>query len=290
MTNTIVTVDDVAKVAAELVGTDLGLARHFSRDIESSWGGGTGDTIRVRVPSALPSRERSASDSSTALTVDSLSEQSIPVTLSTLAYSNVALSVADLELNLQDMASQVIAPQTRAISRKIEQEAATALLATPASVLTYDAANPAKLVTAMRKQLRDNGVSGETSIIAVAGSQVYADLLDADAIVDGRVRGVEIHEMTRIPADEIVAFVRDAFALVVRAPQAPAGAPASASVRSEGGEFALTAIRAFDAATASDRSIVEALVAVQPMPLAIDNEDGTVTLQANAGAVRVVTV
>lgn len=288
MTNNILTADEIAAVAAKLVGTDLGLAGLFSRDVEDSFHGGAGEVIRVRVPGAVPSRERAAGDVSTPLAIDSITEQSIPVTLDTLAYSNVALSVADLDLNLLDYSAQILVPQTRAISRKVESEAAAALLATPISALTYTASDPAKLFTAMRRQLRTAGVPAESKLVAVVGANVYADLLDADAIDDaGRVRGIEVHESTRIPADNAIAFVKEAFSLVVRAPEPPAGAPFSASVRSDKAEFAMTHIRAFDAATASDRSIVEALVAVTPMPLAVDNEDGTVTLVANGGAVRV---
>ena len=102
------------------------------------------------------------------------------------------------------------------------------------------------------------------------------------------MRGFEIHESRRIRADEVVAFVREALSLVVRAPEPPAGAAFAASVRAEGDSpFALTHIQAFDVSTGSDRSIVEALVAVVPMPLAVDRENGTVELVPHGGAVRV---
>lgn len=293
MPNTILTADEIAEVGAKLVGTDLGISKLFSSDVAADFGGGTGETIRVRIPGAVPSRERAANDTTTALAVDTITEQSVPVTLDTLAYSNVALSVADTELSLVSFGKQVLEPQTRAITRKVESEAAAALLATPATALTYAAATPAKLFTAIRKTLRDRGVSAEAKIVAIVGSSVYADILDAapgsgfDAN-GSTVRGIEIHESSRVPADEAIAFVREAFSLVVRAPEPPAGAPYAASVRAEGDSpFALTHIQAFDVATGSDRSIVEALVAVVPMPLAVDRENGTVELVPHGGAVRV---
>ena len=293
MPNTILNADEIAAVAARLVGLDLGISKLFSSDVTADFGGGTGETIRVRVPGAVPSRERAANDTTTALAVDTISEQSVPVTLDTLAYSNVALSVADTELNLVDFTKQVLDPQSRSITRKVEAEAATALLATPATTLAYTAATPAKLFTQIRKTLRDRGVDAEAKIVAVVGSSVYADILDAapgsgfDA--NGTtVRGIEIHESSRVPADNVIAFVREAFSLVVRAPEPPAGAPYAASIRAEGDSpFALTHIQAFDVASGSDRSIVEALVAVVPMPQARDNEDGTVTLVPHGSAVRV---
>ncbi|MBT2499797.1 hypothetical protein J7E25_11895 [Agromyces sp. ISL-38] len=292
MPNTILTADEIASTAAKLVGGDLGISKLFSSDVAADFGGGTGETIRVRVPGAVPSRERAANDTTTALAVDTISEQSVPVTLDTLAYSNVALSVADTELNLIDFGSQVLDPQARSITRKVEAEAAAALLATPATALTYAAATPAKLFTAIRKTLRDRGVSAESKIVAVVGSSVYADLLDGPVGTwdanGSTVRGIEIHESSRVPADNVIAFVREAFSLVVRAPEPPAGAPYGASIRAEGDSpFALTHLQAFDVATGSDRSIVEALVAVVPMPQAKDNEDGTVTLVPHGNAVRV---
>ncbi|GAA1950565.1 P22 phage major capsid protein family protein [Agromyces allii] len=293
MPNTILTADEIATIGAKLVGADLGLSNLFSRDVAADFGGGKGETIRVRVPGAVPSRERAADDTTTPLAVDTISEQSISVELSTLAYSNVAISVADAELNLVDFAKQVLYPQTRSVTRKVETEAAAALLATPATTLAYTAATPAKLFTQLRKTLRDRGVDAESKIVAVVGSSVYADILDAP-VGSGfdsngtTVRGIEIHESSRVPADNVVAFVKEAFSLVVRAPEPPAGAPYAASVRAEGDSpFALTHIQAFDVATGSDRSIVEALVAVAPMPLAVDRENGVVELVPHGGAVRV---
>ncbi|MBT2523267.1 hypothetical protein [Arthrobacter sp. ISL-28] len=140
----------------------------------------------------------------------------------------------------------------------------------------------------MRKVLRDAGVSTDAPLFAAVGSAVYGDLLDSDAIDEnGKVRGFLVVESTRLAADEIVGFVKEAFALVVRAPQVPAGAPFGASVN-EGG-FALRYVRSFDRTVAADRSLVSAFVGVQSLPLAVDNEAGVVNLVANGGAVRVLT-
>ncbi len=291
MANTILTADEIATIAASLAGQDLGLAALFSRDVEADFGGGTGATIRVRVPGAVQAHERSAFDKTTPLAVDEIVEQSIPVTLDTLVYSNVPLSVGDQELNIVDFGVQILKPQTSAIVKNIEAQAAAALVATPATTVTYAAATPAKAFTKLRSTLRANGVSSGARMRAAVGSDVWADLLDGPlgTFDEGgkTVRGVEVYESTRIPAKEVVAFIPEAFSLVVRAPQVPAGAPFGASVKSGG--FALTHLQTFDSATASDRSIVEALVAVTAMPLAVDNEDGTVDLVEHGGAVRIVT-
>ncbi|WP_353813859.1 P22 phage major capsid protein family protein [Agromyces sp. SYSU T00266] len=286
MTNDILTADAVASVAANIVGQDMNLAALLYKDLANEFVGGRGSTVRVRVPGAVPSRTRNAFDTTTAMAVDTIAEVGISVTLDTLAYSNVALAPGDLDLALEDHAAQVLRPQASSIAKHIEAATADAMSATAATALTYSAADPAKTFTAIRRTLRSNGVPADARLIAAVGANVYADLLDADAFDEnGKVRGFEVHESTRIAADDVIGFIPEAYALVVRAPEVPAGAPYGASVRENG--FALTHLRAFDANTAADRSIVEALVAVQPMPLPVDNEDGTVTLLTDGGAVRV---
>lgn len=289
MSNTFLTAENLARTAAAIVGQDMNLSAHVYRDLEADFAAGKGNVIKVRVPGAVAAQTRGIYDTATPLTSDEIAEQSIDVTLDTHVYDNVVLSEGDLDLEIDNYAAQVLRPQSSAIVKYIEKAVATAMSATPESTtITYSAAEPAKTFTKIRKALRDNGVSTDAKLVAAVGSGVFGDLLDADAIDDqGKVRGILIVESTRLAADEIVAFVKEAFALVVRAPQVPQGAPFGASVN-EGG-FALRYIRSFDGTVAADRSLVSSFVGVQSMPLAVDNEDGTITLVANGGAVRVLT-
>jgi hypothetical protein len=297
----ILTPSDVAGVAARLVGTDLNLARLISTDYAADFAGHRGSTVNVRVPGAVAASTKDARDTTTPLVASPIVEQSIPVTLNTLAYSNVPLAPGHYDLDIESFAAQILRPQADALVEYVEAEIADALQATPeTTAITYAAATPAKTFTAIRRTLRQNGVPAGTKLTAVVGANVYADLLDADAEVGSdqilRVRGFEIHESTRLAADEIVGFVPAAFSLVVRAPEPPAGAPFSASVRTDAvagpdratSGFAVTHIRAFDTSTGVDRSIVQALVAVAAMPLPVRVDDA-IELVANAGAVRVLT-
>lgn len=292
MVNSTLVPDHVATLAATLVGLDLSLALLVHRDIEAEFSGQRGGSVRVRVPGAVPARTR-GTHALTPIERDSVTEQAITVTLDTEAYSAVPLSDGDLDLDLVDFASQILRPQSQAIVKYVERTVAAAMQATPASAITYAAANPAKTFTAIRRQLRDNGVGSDAKLVAAVGSSIYADLLDApngtwDA--DGKsVRGIRIVESTRLAPKEIVALVPEAFALVVRAPAVPDGAAYGASIKDgpEKREFALRYIRSFDTNIAADVSIVTAFVGVQPMPLAVDKEDGTVDLVDNGGVIRV---
>ncbi|WIB66227.1 P22 phage major capsid protein family protein [Curtobacterium sp. MCBD17_035] len=294
MPNQLLTPDNIAGTAAALVGKGLGLAALLHRDLEADFSAGSGDTVKVRVPGAIAVQTKGIYDTTTPLVRGSISEQSIDVKLTTHAYDSVVLSEGDMDLEIGDFAKQILLPQADAIVNYVERTVAATLKATPETELSYDPAAPARVFTQIRRQLRDNGVPTTATLIAAVGSGVMADLIDGpigssgttfDA--DGKVRGFQIVESTRLAANEIVAFVPEAFALVVRAPASPDGAPYSASVKSEG--FALRHIRSYDPSLAVDTSLLSAFVGVQAMPLAIDNEDGTVTLKPNAGAVRVLT-
>jgi len=287
MVYALLTPDKIASVAATLVGADLGLAGLVYRDVERDFGDGSGDTVKIRVPGALASQTRGVR-SLDPLVRGTLQEQHVDVVLSDEVYDQIPLARGTLDLDLVDFSKQILVPQASAIVRHIERTVAAAMSATPeTTTITYDAAAPAKTFTQIRRALRDNGVGSETPLLAAVGSGVYGDLLDADALENDSVRGFRVYESTRLASDEIVGFVEQAFALAVRAPVAPEGAPYSASVK-EGG-FALTHVRAFDPTIGADTSLVSALVGCRAMPLAIDNEDGTVTLTPHAGAVRVLT-
>ncbi|MET4620426.1 hypothetical protein ABIE18_001875 [Arthrobacter sp. 2762] len=291
MTNSFVTAENVARVAANLVGQDLNLAGKVHRDLEADFATGKGNIVKVRVPGAVAAQTRSIYDTSTPLVSDEIAEQSIDVELTDHVYDNVVLSEGDLDLEIASFAAQVLRPQSIAIVKHVERAVAAAMRATPeTTAITYTAATPAKTFTQIRKALRDNGVPTEAPLMAAVGSAVYADLLDGPMGTwddSSKVRGFEIIESTRLAPDEIIGFVREAFALVVRAPRVPDGAPFGASVTEKG--FSLRYIRSFDGTVAADRSLVSAFVGVQSMPLAVDNENGTISLVENGGAVRVLT-
>ncbi|MDF2554237.1 MAG: hypothetical protein K0R60_132 [Microbacterium sp.] len=293
-------IDTIAVIAAKLVGRDFNLASLISRDVEAEFAPGKGNKVRVPVPAAIPTRTRGVYDKTTALVADELSEQFIEVTLADHIYNLAVLSDGDLSLNIAEYSRQVLAPQTRAIAAKIEALTAATMSATPETAsIAYSAATPAKAFTAARRALRDNGVPGDAILRAAVGSSVYADLLDAPVgqgfDADGKVRGFEVIESTRLDAADIVAFVPQAFTLVARAPQVPNGAAYGASITTpvfddeHGARFAVRVVNDYDSNVAADRSLVGTFAAVQAMPLPVDNEDGTVDLVEHGGAVRIAT-
>jgi hypothetical protein len=290
--NTFYTPEQVAKVAVALAVEDSYLSALVNRNFEDDLlgGGGKGRSVNIKVPATLIARDRDIDDKTSSIIMDEITESTVSVTLGTHGYNAVSLSEGDLNLNLTSFAEQVLAPQVDAVVDRVEHEVATLLLGvaewnnlaatadTPAAP-AYDAANPVKVFTALRKRLRDNGVP-QANLNCIVGTKVYADLLEANAIQDasasgstaalrdgsvGRVRGFNVVESTRVDDEDIVAFHRDAVTLAVRAPAVPSGASFGQSL-SKGG-FSLRYLRDYDADKTADRSIVSTFFGAALLPV-----------------------
>lgn len=286
MANDFYTPEQAATIAAKLAGEDAFLSALVSRNYADDLlgGGKGGKPVAIKMPTTLIARERDIDDVTSSIVLDEIAESMQSVNLDRVHdYSAVALSEADLTLNLTDFSSQVLKPQTEAIVDKLEHKVAKALTDVPEPTGFEPAYNPAKPVpffTALRKHLRDNGVNANDSgFNVVVGTGVYAALLDADAITDasqsastsalreagvGRIRGFNIVESTRVGENEVVAFHRDAITLVTRAPVVPAGASFGATVSEAG--FSLRYIRDYDADKTADRSLVSTFSGVGILP------------------------
>lgn len=290
MPNSFYNPTQVAQTAVALAVEDSYLGALVSRNFENDLlgGGGKNLTVNIKVPAALIARERGIDDVTTAITLDTLTESTVSVSLGTHAYSAVPLSEGDLSLHLQSFADQVLAPQVAAVVDDIETTVANALLGAsgfqtgeqPATgAVTYSASDPVKFFTEIRRVLRNRGVP-IAGLNMVVGTQVYSDLLNSNRLVDasqsgttaalregqvGRVQGFTVAESTRVGEGDIIAFHRDAFTLAVRAPIVPAGVSFGA-MESSGG-YSLRYIRDYDATVLKDRSVVSTFAGVATMPL-----------------------
>lgn len=299
MANTFYTPTQVAQTAISLASEDAFLSALVNRNYENDLlgGGGKGRTVNVRIPSVAVAHSRDIDETTTAITLDSLTESTVPVTLGAHLYNAIPLSEGDLSLDLQSFASQVLAPQVDAVVYAVEGLVATALngvTLTPLDgsvpgLVAYDADNPVALFTGLRRALRERGVP-QTNVRVVVGTAVYADLLEAKAIVDasqsastaalregnvGSLRGFTVVESTRVDDGAVIAFHRDAFTLAVRAPIVPAGATFGQSLSERG--FSLRYLRDYDAIHTVDRSIVSTFAGVTALPFKkIDHSAGTV--------------
>lgn len=275
------TATQAAEVAAALVQQDAYISALVSRNYTDEFyaPGRAGQPISVKIPTTLQAHRRALTNHTDALVMDTIEEKRATITLTPeMAYSAIPLSEHDTALALEDFSAQVLAPQCAAVADDLEQAVVSALAGVDASEIAFDPAKPVATFTALRKALRDNGVS-PNGINCVVGTEVYAALLDADAISDasqsgstdalregtvGRVRGMTVVESNRVDDGEIFVFHRDAVTLCTRAPAVPQGAPFGARVAAKG--FDLRYLRDYDARTAEDRSVVATFVAVAILP------------------------
>ena len=304
MPNNIYTPTQVAAVAAALAKDDSFLSALVSRDFQGDALISAGKTVDVRVPGALIARSRDIDETKDAIVLDNLAERTVPVSLGAHIYNAVILSEGDVTLRLEDFAGRVLRPQVEAVVDGLEHLVAEKLRAVPLdATIEHDSDDPVSTFTKIRAKLRQNGTPA-TNLVAVVGTAVYAALLDAKAITDtsasgstaalreaqvGLVRGFTIVESTRVEEDEIIAFHRSAFTLVVRAPKVPEGASFGETVN-EGGH-ALRYLRDYDAAYTVDRSVVSTFAGVTAMPLLrVDRNyaagTATVTEVPNGAALR----
>lgn len=297
--NTPYTPDQVARVAVAMAVEDSYLGALINRNFENDLlgGGGKGRTVNVRVPAALIARSRDI-DATSAIVLDSIAETTVPITLGEHLYSAVGMTEGDINLDLENFSAQVLAPQVAAVVDAVEEEVAAALRAiTLDTSVAWDANAPVKTFTEIRRLMRVRGVPA-TGLNVVVGTNVYAALLDANAITDaaasgstealregnvGKLRGFTVVESTRVDDDEIVAFHRDAFTLAVRAPRTSEGAAFGQTISSGG--YSLRYLREYDVTTTTDRSMVSTFAGVAPMPLYKVTRDYT----ANTAAVEAVT-
>lgn len=289
MAHTFLDPAEVAVLGTELVRGDLVLGQLVGRTAETKFTKGKGASIDIRKPATLTARTR-AVGSTSAITADTLTEAFQTISITEQAYSAVDLTDADLTLNLVDFGRQVLAPQAIAVGEHVEDAIAAKLATVTANVdlsvgggSAYAAATPVKTFTAARKLLRDMKVPA-SGLVAVAGTEVYANLLDsgvldndkagnADALRNaqvGSLRGFSIVESNRVDENDIFIFHRDAVQLVMAAPAAPRGASFAASVSQDG--YGLSWIMDYDASTLQDRSVLSVFLGV-----------GLVTVRDTAG-------
>lgn len=317
--NTFYTPIQVAKTLVAMATEDSYLSALVNRNYENDLlgGGGRGRTVNIKVPSALIARDRGIDDTTAQIVLDELTETTIPLTLANHKYSAIPLSEGDLTLNLTDFAKQVLQPQVAAIVDSVEWDVVQAIEALPGlqaglgtageegyipaeTLAAYTAGDPIPTITGIRRILRNRGIS-PTGLQLTVGTQVYADLLDAKAIIAvnesgstaalregnvGVVQGFQVVESNRIDPHDIIAFHRDAITLAVRAPLVPAGVPFGASLAAGG--YNLRYLRDYDAQYTVDRSIVSTFSGVAAMPfyrIVRDYTTGTASvLQVPGGA------
>lgn len=271
MANTFLKPEVIVNQGLGLLQRELVLPRLVTRLGQADFVGAKNDTVNVKIPSLLAGRDYEWRTRNTAITVDELNEQSIPVTLDKHPYSAVAITDEELTLDINSWGEQVARPQIRAVAERLEGYIADAMAggsyATPALDPSSFTDFHAVAVEARRRLNVANVPSGGRFI--VLGSNLEADALNDDLLkkanesgsesvlreaIIGRVAGFTvIGNVNSIDPDVGYAFHTSAFAFANVAPVVPAGAAAGATGVFDG--LAMRWIRDYEADYLRDRSV-----------------------------------
>lgn len=280
MANTFITPDLVARVGLEILRREIvlpGTVKTDAREGLSTQKAGT--TVDVRKPAELTARvyTQALRAAGAPIVIDDVTETTVPVTLDTYAYSAVAVTDEDLTLELEDFASQVLAPQIEAVARRMEDRLAAEInaLASEES-FANDLGNVHEKVLAARKRLNDDNVPMNGRTLAVSTEIETALLSDPenrliryDATGDsansalreasiGRLYGFDVVVSNALGDGTAAAYHRDALAMVMVAPAVPEGAGAGAVTVERG--LAMRWLRDYNSGLLQDQSILSSLV------------------------------
>lgn len=267
----------IARVALATLSEDVVLGQTVHRDFDNEFGGGSGDTVNVRIPATLAARTYNpANRYTTPITYDDLTETSVPLVLDSILYSAVRLPDEEVDLDIESFSAQVTAPQAEAVAQGLEDAIATRMNAVTATSGLQFPLNPTDgqmldEFADARQKLRDANIPSSNLFAAVATDVAAKILKDSEfrrvdasgsegALRDatiGRIHGFTVVESNKLTAGTALFYHRDAFALATRAPMVPRGSSAGSSVNAYG--FSMTWTADYDPNYLADRSVVRAL-------------------------------
>ena len=286
MANSFLKAERIAAQALGLLEREIVLPALVWTDAVGDFAGAAGDTISIRVPARTTARTRTlrgargtASEGEGIITMDTLAETKVDVTLNTDVYSAVPVTDEELSLDITDFGAQVLTPQVRAVAEGLENAVAAEMLgasyATTVTVPAVDDGTPASdpfnaLVDARVALNRANVPMNDRTVVLGSSmegvflksshlNRVDASGTDAalrDATL-GRMAGFnQIVVSNALPENVGFAFHRTAYVLSMRAPAIPQGATFGSSQAYQG--LAMRWLKDYDFRNVQDRSLVDA--------------------------------
>lgn len=273
----------IARTALALLYREIVIPGLVWTDGFGDFSGAYNDTVSIRVPGRLTAHTRALRGTGGArnITLDNLTETKVDVTLNTDVYSAVPVTDEELTLDIVDFATQVLAPQVRAVAEGLEAGIVTTMQqANYATTVNFDPDKAFGSIVDARKALNDANVPMSNRRLVV-GSAIEAAILkdpnfsryDAagQAGVDakteaklGRIAGFDVYTSNALNQDEGFAFHSTAFVLATRAPKVPDGATFGESTDYQG--LAMRWLRDYDFSSVQDRSLVDTFTGTAAVP------------------------
>lgn len=276
MANTYIKAAQIVEASALLLQREVVLPRLVWTQPDAAFRGALNDTITLRVPAVLASRTRTMRGTD-ALVADSLAETSVPVVLDSHVYSLLNVTDEELTLDIANFATQVLAPQMRAVAEGMEGSIVTALeTATPiATISLNDFANTYEALIEAGTLLNEENVPRAGRVV-VAGSRIEAQILSderfskvneagtSDALREAMIsRAAGFTVVGSNAVDPWTAYAMDRYAVAFAnvAPALPEGAAMAERVSTAG--LALRYLRDYNPTNSTgpvDRTLVDAFV------------------------------
>lgn len=299
MANTLLKAERIAAAALGLLEREIILPALVWRDAGGSFAGAAGDTISIRVPARTTARSRplrqarpSASEGDGIITMDTLTETKIDVTLDEALYSAIPITDEELTLDITNFGQQILQPQVRAVAEGLENKLAAQMIgATYATTLELDNTDPYTTLVDARVQLnKDNIPMSERTCVVGAdleGKFLKSEHLsmadkagDNNALRDaaiGRVAGFgPVYVSNALPPNVGFVFHRTAFVLSMQAPIVPTGAVYGTSQAFQG--MAMRWLRDYDFRSVQDRSLVDVYAGTNIVADGLTNETQRATV------------
>lgn len=276
MTNSFIKATKVVNTALGLLEREITLPGLVWRDAGGSFAGVNGDTISIRVPAYVNARTR-ALRGGTPITVDSLDETKVDITLDTDVYKALSVSDEEMTLDIVDFGMQVLQPAVHSVARGVEDSLATTMQNADYEVeVDLDGFDPYKGIVDARIALNNAFVPTANRFLAV-GSEVEAALLKSDRLsnyinagdstalrdaVIGRIAGFLVVSHPALDPDMAIAAHQTAFVLSMQAPIVPNGVTwgESASYGGPGNSIGMRVIRDYDFLNVKDRLLADVFV------------------------------
>jgi len=273
MANTVLTTSAIARRALAVLSEGSVLARTVARDFDSEFVAGRGATVNVR---RLTSGFTAQEFDGTAVTIQDVTEGSLPVTLDKHLDVSFEITTQDLALNIEDFQTQILEPAMIAMIEGVDAQVAAALLANSAAEVGDDIQDAGAFIQA-RKALNVAKIPMSGRIAALSNDHA-AEMLELDVFTHadksgspaglreaslGRVRGFDTFETTHI--SQSVAYHPDAVVLAARPLPAPMGASSDNVQIVNYDGFSLRVVMDYNQSLKKDVVSIDCLVGTAPL-------------------------
>src|SRR3954468_8376448 len=119
MSNTLISPGVIARVGLATLWNNMVLAGLVWRDFDSDFRGNQGDTITIRKPAIFTAN---TFNRASGITIQDPVEQSMPLTLNTIADVSFSVTSEDLTLRIDDFAGRLLNPAMMAIVEKVDSD------------------------------------------------------------------------------------------------------------------------------------------------------------------------